>query len=63
MWWPGTESNCRHYDFQSYALPTELPGRRAKNHKYSRTLHLASSLGVRFWPGDAIDAQAARLNH
>src|SRR6267154_3659096 len=25
-WWPGTESNCRHYDFQSYALPTELPG-------------------------------------
>src|SRR2546425_8678361 len=26
FWWPGTESNCRHYDFQSYALPTELPG-------------------------------------
>ena len=26
-WWPGTELNCRHYDFQSYALPTELPGR------------------------------------
>jgi hypothetical protein len=25
-WWPGTELNCRHYDFQSYALPTELPG-------------------------------------
>ena len=25
MWWRGTESNCRHYDFQSYALPTELP--------------------------------------
>ena len=24
-WWRGTESNCRHYDFQSYALPTELP--------------------------------------
>src|ERR1700688_3055178 len=23
--WRGTESNCRHYDFQSYALPTELP--------------------------------------
>jgi hypothetical protein len=28
-WWPRTESNCRHYDFQSYALPTELLGRPA----------------------------------
>ncbi len=26
FWWPGTESNCRHADFQSAALPTELPG-------------------------------------
>ena len=25
-WWPGTESNRRHGDFQSPALPTELPG-------------------------------------
>ena len=25
--WPGTESNRRHEDFQSSALPTELPGR------------------------------------
>ncbi len=25
-WCPGTESNCRHEDFQSTALPTELPG-------------------------------------
>jgi hypothetical protein len=24
-WWRGTESNCRHRDFQSRALPTELP--------------------------------------
>src|SRR5437016_9091185 len=23
--WRGAESNRRHYDFQSYALPTELP--------------------------------------
>src|SRR5258708_11289082 len=29
-WCPGTESNCRHADFQSAALPTELPGRKAK---------------------------------
>ena len=27
VWWPGAESNCRHADFQSAALPTELPGR------------------------------------
>ena len=26
-WWPGRESNPRHGDFQSPALPTELPGR------------------------------------
>src|SRR5690348_15733059 len=25
-WWPGSESNQRHADFQSAALPTELPG-------------------------------------
>ena len=24
-WWLGTDSNRRHKDFQSYALPTELP--------------------------------------
>ena len=24
--WPRTESNCRHEDFQSSALPTELRG-------------------------------------
>ncbi len=27
MRWPGRESNPRHTDFQSVALPTELPGR------------------------------------
>jgi hypothetical protein len=26
-WCPETESNCRHEDFQSSALPTELSGR------------------------------------
>lgn len=29
-WCPGAESNHRHCDFQSHALPTELPGRPAK---------------------------------
>ena len=27
FWWPRAESNRRHADFQSAALPTELPGR------------------------------------
>ena len=26
LWCPGAESNHRHEDFQSTALPTELPG-------------------------------------
>ena len=29
-WCPGAELNHRHRDFQSRALPTELPGRRAR---------------------------------
>jgi len=28
--WRGAESNCRHHDFQSCALPTELPRRGRK---------------------------------
>ena len=32
FWWPGTESNRRHGDFQSPALPTELPGREQDRH-------------------------------
>ena len=28
--WAGAESNCRHEDFQSSALPTELPARRRR---------------------------------
>ena len=28
-WWPEVESNHRHEDFQSSALPTELSGRTA----------------------------------
>src|SRR5688572_26521395 len=30
-WWPGAESNQRHADFQSAALPTELPGHAGRN--------------------------------
>ncbi len=27
-WWRGTESNCRHMELQSIALPTELPSHK-----------------------------------
>src|SRR5690625_5190006 len=27
LWWPGADLHRRHHDFQSCALPTELPGR------------------------------------
>ena len=46
-WWLGAGSNRRHKDFQSSALPTELPSRRLKRK------HVACSLdGIRqsfFW--------------
>ncbi len=29
-WWAGAELNCRHQDFQSCALPTELPARHGR---------------------------------
>ncbi len=28
IWWLEAESNCRHADFQSAALPTELSSRK-----------------------------------
>ena len=31
IWWPEAESNCRHEDFQSSALPTELSGQDFRN--------------------------------
>ena len=41
--WPGTESNCRHTDFQSVALPTELPGRLRKKESDRTGLEPATS--------------------
>ena len=48
--WPGAESNRRHHDFQSCALPTELPGpdrspRRNKN-RPDRGSVRAGDLGI-----------------
>ena len=54
-WWRGTESNCRHYDFQSYALPTELP-RHKGTHAQARPKMIARvrpEVGLRFDVGIA----------
>ena len=37
VWWPGVELNHRHGDFQSPALPTELPGLVGQN--FMEALH------------------------
>src|SRR6266540_7443781 len=46
-WCPGTELNRRHEDFQSSALPTELPGHRARKDNTSvlNTFLFAGSRG------------------
>ena len=43
-WCPGTELNRRHEDFQSSALPTELPGREGLAGKAARTIPYAAVL-------------------
>jgi hypothetical protein len=32
VWWLGAELNRRHKDFQSSALPTELPSQNYRKH-------------------------------
>jgi hypothetical protein len=38
-WWPERESNLRHADFQSAALPTELSGQREIAYNYLQVAH------------------------
>jgi hypothetical protein len=52
-WWDGTESNRRHEDFQSSALPTELPSQifqkkvsEAREDKYHN--HQIESMNIPF---------------
>ena len=54
-WCPGTELNCRHRDFQSRALPTELPGRRTRR----LTAGQWKALGYRNSTPPCPDAEAA----
>ena len=52
-WCPGAESNSRHRDFQSRALPTELPGHRRAAPNIGVRLALSSPpIDVTDWASD-----------
>ena len=57
-WWPGRELNPRHADFQSAALPTELPG---CGPEYRKGQQLSSTL--EFFPQPPKTMRYSRLSH
>src|SRR5882757_6184174 len=76
IWWPGRELNPRHADFQSAALPTELPGlskSRVLNRRFGRPSmnnrnisHLALTAGSPLvpaaFPGPAAPSSSPELH-
>ena len=55
LWWPERESNPRHGDFQSPALPTELSGRCQRcvlnpSRYFSSTLSYQNDGDIEHWP-------------
>ena len=68
-WCPGTESNRRHCDFQSHALPTELPGRtgramRRSTHQRSSRYRDGTTLteDKEVVPGDGVEPPTLRFS-
>ncbi len=59
-WCPGAESNHRHCDFQSHALPTELPGRAPREGPRPIERAVYSGLGAACPPGFAKRLRRAR---
>ena len=68
-WWLGTESNRRHEDFQSSALPTELPSHLANNILiYERvprrdSLKMAELTGLEPATSGVTDRRELQLHH
>ena len=44
IWWPKAESNCRHRDFQSPALPTELSSHMAESERFELSMRCRTTV-------------------
>src|SRR5271165_3528566 len=65
-WCPGAELNHRHTDFQSVALPTELPGRLVRGAYRGNSAFLSSRASSRLplsnWTGWPSRPRGVRAN-